>query len=116
MSTCGVMSVEYNQGNWILPQEIVDLGSTKPAYASLTEANFSETVSSFGISIQRVFDSKSGLEICILSVPKDLAALDQTEGILSDLTRQYEEQGIEPVDLVKRAWKNSEENDSESTA
>ena len=52
----------------------------------------------------------------MLSVPKDLGAIDQTEGILSDLTRQFEEQGIEPVDLVKRAWKTSEENGNESTA
>ena len=116
MSNCDVISVEYNQGNWVLPQERVDLDSVQPAYASLTEANLSGTVSSFGISVQRVFDSKSGLEICVLSVPKDLGAIDQTEGILSDLTRQCEEQGIEPVDLVKRAWKTSEENGNEPTA
>ena|SRR3990170_8809585 len=110
MSTCDVASVEYPQGYWVLAQEIIDLDSAPLTYASSTEANLNGTVSSFGVSLQRVFDSKSGLEICVLSVPKDLAAIDQTEGILSDL-----EQGIEPVDLVKRAWK-TQENGNEPTA
>lgn len=115
MSNCDAIYLEYDQGYWVLPEKIEYLESVQLAHPSSTEANLSGTVSSFGVSLQRVFDSKSGLEICVLSVPKDLAAIDQTEGILSDLTRRCEEQGIEPVDLVKRAWKTSEENGNEST-
>jgi hypothetical protein len=114
MSSYDVMYVEYDQGYYALPERIGNLDSVQPYYASLTEADLSRTVSSFGVSLQRIYDSKTGLELCLLVFPKDLAAIDQTEGILRDLTHQYEEQGIDPVDLVKRAWKTSEENGNES--
>jgi len=58
--------------------------------------------------IEKILDPKSGLYIYILKATKDSQVIDRTEGILSDILQKLDEEGIEPIDLVKRAWKTSE--------
>ena len=46
--------------------------------------------------------------IHVFNVPKNPKSIDQTEGILSKFAQKLDEEGIEPTDLVKKAWKTSE--------
>ena len=55
--------------------------------------------------IKRTFNLKIGSDLYVLDTPKNPRAIDQTEGILSDLSEKLDEEGIEPTDLIKRAWK-----------
>lgn len=110
MSDSDVLSIIGSQRYWILPEEIIDLAIPEFTYPSGTQAEFSNTLYIHITPFQRIFDARSGLEICVLNVPKDLRAIDETAGILKHLSRKLKDQNIEPVDLVKRAWKTSEQN------
>lgn len=108
MSDSNALSILGSQRYWNLPEEIIDLDVPEFTYPSGTRAEFNDTVSICITHFQRIFDAKSGLEIYVLNVPKDLRAIDETEGILKNLSQKLKDQNIEPVDLVKRAWKTSE--------
>jgi len=110
LSAYDVVSFIGTQRNWIIPESVVELDLTDVDYASGTEGTSIGTVTLTTPHPQRIYDPKSGLQICILDVPKDARSIDQTEGILSKFERKLTEEKIEPVDLVKRAWKSSEHN------
>jgi len=59
----------------------------------------------------RILDEKASLYINVLNVPKDASSLDKTRGVLSELGNALEKQGMDTPDLVKRAWKASEERE-----
>lgn len=99
-----------DQGSYIIP-DLMPITLPEPQYTSGTSGQNIDTITLSPPCPQRMLDTKSGLHICVLNIPKDVSALDQTDGVLSYLTQQLEEQNIEPVDLVKRAWKTSEQND-----
>lgn len=116
MSDSDVLSVLGSQKYWILPEEIIEVVPPEPTYSSGTQAKISDTVSFCIPSTQRVFDVKSELEIYVLNIPKDVRAIEETEGILKHLAEELEDHKIEPVDLVKRAWKTGEPNGVQPSA
>lgn len=65
-------------------------------------------ISSTSSPIKRIFDPKSISYIYVLDTPKNPRSIDQTEGILSSLSQELEREGIEPIDLIKRAWKTNQ--------
>ena len=111
MSDSDVTSIIGAQRNWILPEETIELVLPELMYNSGTQAQMGDTVSYCLPYAQKIFDVKSGLQICVLNVPKNAKAIDETEGVLHHLAQKLEEQSLEPVDLVKRAWKSSEHDE-----
>lgn len=116
MSDSDVLSVIGSQKYWILPEETINLVIPEFTYTSGSKPEFNDTLSFYTTNIQRIFDIKSRSEICVLYVQKNIKAIIETEGILKHLARKLKKQHIEPVDLVKRAWKTSGQNDTESSA
>jgi hypothetical protein len=112
LSDPNISSVIGIQQNWILPEEVIEQILLKPMYPSGTQAQISDTVSFCPLDLQKLFDVKAKAEIVILNVPKNIKAIDETEGILCHLTAKMKEQNMEPADLVKKVWKNSEQNDT----
>lgn len=110
MSVYDVASFIGTQRNWIIPESVVVPNLADVDYASVTDGTSLGTVTVTTPHPQRVYDPKSGLQICILNVPKDARSIDQTEGILSKFEKKLADEKIEPVDLVRRAWKTSEHN------
>lgn len=108
MSEPDIESIVTTQEYWILPEKNIEPTLTEPIYPSGTQAQIRDSVSYCVPCAQRMFDAKSGLQVCVLSVPKNARAIDETDGVLSYLAQELEEQSLEPVDLVKRAWKSSE--------
>jgi hypothetical protein len=58
---------------------------------------------------RKIYDPKSGLSIYVLDVVEDTTAIDMTKGILSELGSRLEEAGVTTTELVKRAWKTSDQ-------
>ncbi|MEM3874658.1 MAG: hypothetical protein QXU45_05945 [Candidatus Bathyarchaeia archaeon] len=107
MSDSDVASVIGSQGYWILPEEMIK-PLLEPMYPSGTQAQRLDTVTFCPLEFQRMFDTRAKVEFFVLNVPKNMKAIDETEGILSALASKLAEQNIEPVDLVKKVWKTSE--------
>jgi hypothetical protein len=113
MSDSDVLSILSAERYWILPEETIELPLSETTYPSWTKAQVSDSFSCCFPFAQEIFDVKSGLQICVLAVAKNAKAIDETEGILSYLEHELQERDLEPVDLVKRAWKSSEHDDSQ---
>jgi len=111
-----IVSIIGTQRNWILPEETIEIVLSELTYNSGTWAQIGDTVSYCLPYAQNIFDEKSGLQICVLNVPKNARAIDETEGVLHHLAQELGEQSLEPVDLVKRAWKRSEHDDQQPSA
>jgi len=116
LSDSDVVSIIGAQGNWILPDRTIEPALPEPIYPSGTQAQIGDSVSYCIPYAQGMFDAKSGLQVCVLNVPKNAKAIDETEGVLSHLAQELEEQSLEPVDLVKRAWKSSEHDEQQPSA
>jgi hypothetical protein len=116
LSDSDIVSFIGDQRNWILPEETIELVLPEPTYLSGTQSQIGATVSFCLPYAQNIFDAKSGLRICVLNVVKNTRAIDETEGILDQFARELEEQSLQPVDLVKRAWKSSEHDDQPPSA
>lgn len=110
MSTTDVSYIGI-QRNWTIPTNFIEQEFEETEYPSVTEGTGATTISLSSQSIQKIFDPKSGLQIYVLNVPKDAKAIKQTAGILARFEKRLAEEHVEPVDLVKRAWKTSEPND-----
>ena len=114
MSNSDTETVNGPQGYWVLPEERIELPLLEIEYPSGTQAQTSDSFTYCPYPFARtIVDAKTGLLVCVLSEPKDAKAIDETEGILSHLARDLEEENLEPVDLVKRAWKSSEHGDQQ---
>lgn len=50
-------------------------------------------------------DPRTGRNIYILNVKKDSDSLYETEGLLEEIGRKIEQEGIDTPDLVRKAWK-----------
>jgi hypothetical protein len=85
LSGSDVVSVIGTQRNWILPEGTIELVLQEPVYDSGTQAQIGDTVSCCLPYAQRIFDVKSGLQVCVLNVPKNASAIDETEGVLHHL-------------------------------
>ena len=116
MSESDIESFVTGQEYWILPEKNIEPDLPEPKYHSWTEAQIGDSVSYCVPCVQRIFDAKSGLQVCALNVPKNARAIDETEGVLSHLAQELEEQRLEPVNLVKRAWKSSEHDVQQPSA
>ena len=95
------------QRNWILPRIPPTRREPQEVQSGIVGQDFS-TVSPSSPVPERLYDLKTGMYIHVLNVPKNPKSIDQTEGILSEFAPKLDEEGIEPADLVKRAWKTSE--------
>ena len=116
MSEPDIESFVTTQEYWILPERNIEPALPEPTYPSGTQAQIGDSVSYCVPCAQRMLDAKSGLQVCVLNVPKNARAIDETEGVLSHLAQELEEQSLEPVDLVKRAWKSSEHDAQQPSA
>jgi len=56
-------------------------------------------------ALRKELNEKTNHYIHILHVQKDLCFLEETEGILKELNRRLNKEGIDTPDLVKKAWK-----------
>lgn len=96
------------QRNWVFPENELPFFLPEPECDSKTMSQGLDSVSYPYPSIDRAFDPKSKIHIYILNVPENPRSIDETEGILSDFAQSLDQEGIEPTDLVKRAWKTRE--------